>query len=317
MSARLLPFQLFPEQASTIAPRVDALLFFLLGVSGFFAVVIAALIVFFGFKYRRRAGNEVAEQIEGSDRLEIAWTIVPFVLLMVMYAWGAGLYFRLYTPPPDALEVTAVGKQWMWKFQHLSGQREINELHVPVGRAVKMLMTSQDVIHSFFVPAFRVKQDVIPGRYSSIWFEATKVGDYHLFCAEYCGTAHSGMIGSVVVMEPAEFQQWLAGGPEGSPAAAGEKLFHDLGCVTCHRADAQARCPQLAGLLGRTVRLADGRTVTADETYVRESIVDPGAKIVAGYENIMPTYQGLVNEEQLLELVAYVKSFEAAEAPTP
>jgi len=319
MSARLIPFQLFPDQASTVAPRVDALLFFLLGVSGFFALLIAVLIVYFGIKYRRRPGNEVAVQIEGSNRLEIAWTIVPLALAMVMYVWGAGLYFRLYTPPPDALEVTAVGKQWMWKFQHITGQREINELHVPVGRAVKMLMTSQDVIHSFFVPAFRVKQDVVPGRYTGIWFQATKPGVYDLFCAEYCGTAHSAMIGRVVAMEPNDFQQWLAGGTEGSPAAAGAKLFQDLGCVTCHTGGAQARCPQLPGLFGRTVSLTDGSTVVGDETYIRESIVNPGAKIVAGYQNIMPTYQGLVTEDQVLELIAYIKSLGAqgAEATTP
>jgi cytochrome c oxidase subunit 2 len=236
---------------------------------------------------------------------------------MEMYAWGATLFLAAYTPPGDSLEVDVVGKQWMWKFQHLSGPREINELHVPVGRPVKLLMTSQDVIHSLFVPAFRVKQDVLPGRYSALWFEATKPGTYHLFCAEYCGTQHSGMVGWVTAMEPAQFQQWLAGAPEGSPAAGGAKLFQELGCITCHRGDAQARCPELGGLFGRTVTLATGQAVTADEGYLRESILDPSAKITAGFQNIMPTYRGLVTEEGVLELIAYIKSLQAEEAKAP
>jgi len=205
----------------------------------------------------------------------------------------------------------------MWKFQHLSGQREINELHVPVGRAVKVLLASQDVIHSFYVPAFRVKQDAIPGRYSELWFEATVPGRYHLFCAEYCGTLHSGMIGWVVAMEPAAFQEWLAGGPTMSPAQRGEKLFQDLGCNTCHRSDALARCPELGGLFGRPVQLQSGQTVTADEAYIRESILDPGAKVVAGYENIMPTFKGLVTEESILDLIAYIRSLTPAEKAGP
>jgi cytochrome c oxidase subunit 2 len=312
--SRLLPFPIFPPQASTLAPRTDALLFYLLGVSGVMTVLIASLIVWFSFRYRRRPDNQVATQIEGSNRLELAWTVAPLVFLMVMYAWGANIYFYAYTPPADALEVWAVGKQWMWKMQHLSGQREINELHVPVGRPVKVLLTSQDVIHSFYVPAFRVKQDAIPGRYSEIWFEATQPGQYHLFCAEYCGTLHSGMIGSVIAMEPADFQQWLSGGGGAeAPAQRGEKLFQQLGCETCHRADSLARCPDLRGLFGRTVRLQTGETLVADEAYIRESIINPGAKIVAGYESIMPTFKGLVTEEGILDLITYVRALGAGQ----
>ena len=307
---------LFPEQASTLAPRVDALLYYLLAVATFFTLLIFGSLVVFAIRYRRRPGNEVAEQVRGSNTLEIAWTVIPLLLCMVMYVWGAQLYFAHATPPPDALEVWSVGKQWMWKFQHLSGPREINELHIPVGQSVKVLMTSQDVIHSLFVPAFRVKQDVLPGRYTQLWFQATKPGTYHLFCAEYCGTLHSGMIGEVVAMEPADFQRWLSGGGGAPPAVAGEKLFTDLGCVTCHRG-AQPRCPDLTGLFGRTVTLADGRTLTADEGYIRESILDPGAKIVAGYQNIMPTYQGLASEEGVLQLMAYIKSLQPTEAKAP
>ncbi|HJQ84170.1 MAG TPA: cytochrome c oxidase subunit II [Candidatus Binatia bacterium] len=304
----MLPFPLFPPQASTLAPRTDHLLYYLLAVSAFFTVLIAGLIVVFSVRYRRRPGNERATQVMGSHRLELAWTVAPLTLLLVMYAWGASVYFYAFTPPPDALEVQGVGKQWMWKFQHLSGQREINELHVPVGRAVQVLLTSQDVIHSFFVPAFRVKQDAIPGRYTLAWFEATVPGRYHLFCAEYCGTLHSGMIGSVVAMEPAAFQQWLQGGATESPAQRGAKLFQDLGCDTCHRGDSLARGPDLTGLLGRPVRLRSGQVVVADAAYVRESILDPAAKVVDGYEPIMPTFKGLVTEEQILDLVSWLQA---------
>ncbi len=313
----VLPFPLFPETASTIAVRVNHLLYYLLAVSGAFSIGILIAIVYFSIRYRRRPGNEVATQVEGSNRLEIAWTAGPLVLLLAMYAWGADVYFTAYTPPRDALEIAGVGKQWMWKFQHLSGQREIDTLHVPVGRPVKVLLTSQDVIHSFFVPAFRVKQDAIPGRYSEVWFEATQPGTYHLFCAEYCGTLHSGMVGSVVALEPAAFQQWLAGSATLSPAQRGQKLFQDLGCNTCHRSDALARAPDLVGLFGRTVRLRGGGTVVADESYIRESIVDPGAKLVDGYENLMPTFKGQVTEEGILDLIAYVRSLGTSEVAAP
>jgi cytochrome c oxidase subunit 2 len=217
------------------------------------------------------------------------------------------------------VDVYVVGKRWMWKVQHLTGQREINELHVPVGVPIKLNLTSEDVIHSFYVPAFRMKKDAVPGRYNVAWFQASKPGRYHLFCAEYCGTQHSGMIGWIHAMEPAQFQAWLSGGAAGvSLAAAGEKLFDDLACVTCHRADTRARGPLLDGLYGRPVRLASGETVTADEGYLRESILTPSAKIVAGYQPVMPTYQGLVSEESLLQLIAYLQSLKppaAGEAP--
>jgi cytochrome c oxidase subunit 2 len=212
-------------------------------------------------------------------------------------------------PPDETLNVYVVGKQWMWKFQHLDGQREINELHVPVGRAVKLIMTSEDVIHDVFVPAFRVKADVIPGRYTHLWFEPTKPGTYHLFCAEYCGTRHSGMVGQIVVMEPNDYQTWLSGGTEeGSLASAGQKLFADLACNTCHRPDAQGRGPVLHNLFGKTVELTSGERVVVDEAYIRESILNPQAKVTVGFQPIMPTFQGLVTEEGLLELIEYVKS---------
>jgi len=302
-----MPFM--PEPASTVAGRVDALFLFLLAVSVFFGVLIAALVVYFFVRYRRRSDDERPPHIHGSALLELTWSLIPLAIVMVVFFWSAKVFFSVHRVPPNAMEVYVVGKRWMWKLQHLTGQREINELHVPVGTPVKLTLTSEDVIHSFFVPAFRIKQDAVPGRYTSIWFEATRPGRYHLFCAEYCGTKHSGMIGWVVVMEPHEFQDWLAGGAgTQTPVAAGEKLFKDMACITCHRGDSGARGPNLTGLFGGTVRLADGSTLTADESYLRESIVNPAARVVAGYQPIMPTFQGTLSEEQIMQLVAYVKS---------
>jgi len=300
---------LFPDSASTMAGRVDALYFFLIVVSAFFSVLIAGLIVFYAVKYRRRSPDSVGASFHGGMALELTWTVIPFFITVVIFVWGASVFFAMSRPPDETLNIYVVGKQWMWKFQHLDGQREINELHVPVGRPVKLIMTSEDVIHDVFVPAFRVKADVLPGRYTHIWFQPTKPGRYHLFCAEYCGTRHSGMVGEVVVMDPSEYQTWLSGGaPEGSLASAGARLFQDLACNTCHRPDAQGRGPVLEGLFGKTVTLQSGETITVDEAYVRESILNPSARVTAGFQPIMPTFQGLVTEEQLLQLIAYVKS---------
>jgi len=295
-----------------MAPRVDNLYFFLLAVSGFFSLLIAGLIVFYAVRYRRRTPHAVGANIHGGLWLEVTWSVVPLMISMVIFVWGASVFFAMSRPPDETLNIYVVGKQWMWKFQHLDGQREINELHVPVGRAVKLIMTSEDVIHDVFVPAFRVKADVVPGRYTHLWFQATTPGRYRLFCAEYCGTRHSGMTGEVVVMAPTEYQAWLSGGSgEGSLASAGEKLFQDLACNTCHRPDAQGRGPVLQGLFGKSQTLQSGDTVVVDEAYVRESILNPGAKITAGFQPIMPAFQGLVSEEQLLELIEYVKSLQA------
>jgi cytochrome c oxidase subunit 2 len=300
-------FPLWPDRASTAAGNVDALFIFLLIVSGLMTALIFTAVVYFAARYRRRRGV-LAEQIEGSTPLELTWSIIPLFVFMVIFAWGAVVYFKGRTPPRDSTEVYVVAKQWMWKLEHAEGQREINELHVPVGRDVKLIMTSQDVIHSFYIPAFRMKQDVLPGRYTVAWFRATKPGTYHLFCAEYCGTQHSGMIGSIVVQEPAQYEAWMSGGTWGPLSASGEKIFAELGCVTCHRTDTPGRGPNLQGVFGKPVLLADGRTVTADENYIRESILDPGTKVVNGFKPVMPTFQGLVSEEQLNALVAYVKS---------
>jgi cytochrome c oxidase subunit II len=291
-----------------MANNVDALFIFLIVVSGMMTILIFTMVIFFAVRYRRQPGRR-AEQIDGSHALEITWSVIPFCVFMTFFMWGALIYFKERTPPADSTEVYTVAKQWMWKFEHMEGQREINELHVPVGRDVKMILTSQDVIHSFYVPAFRIKQDVLPGRYTTAWFRPTKAGIYHLFCAEYCGSQHSGMIGQVVVLEPAQYEAWLSGGAaSGSMASNGQNIFQQLGCSTCHRSDTQGRGPNLGGLFGKPVQLEDGRVVTADENYIRESILTPGAKIVSGFKPIMPVFQGLVSEEQLNALVAYVKS---------
>lgn len=305
----ILGFPLFPEQASTMAGRVDALFYFLIAVSVFFATLIFVLIVVFAIKYRRRNEDDRPQAIPGNLRLEILWTTIPLALTMVMFVWGAKLFFVTYYPPRDALEITVVAKQWMWKVQHPEGQSEINELHIPASRPIKLVMTSQDVIHDFFVPAFRVKKDVLPGRYTTLWFEATKPGSYRLFCAQYCGTQHSGMVGRIIVMEPTEFQTWLSGGAAGiSMASAGEKLFQKLGCVTCHLSNDSGRGPSLVGVFGKKVQLEAGRSATADETYIRESILNPQAKVVAGFQPIMPTFKGLISEDGITQIIAYLKS---------
>src|SRR6266536_126024 len=300
-------FPLWPDRASTMAGNVDALFIFLLIVSGLMSLLIFTAIIYFAARYRRRYGI-LAEQVDGSTPLELTWSIIPLFVFMAIFGWGAVVYFKGRTPPRDSTEIYVVAKQWMWKLEHAEGQREINELHVPVNRDVKLIMTSQDAIHSFYVPAFRMKQDVLPGRYTVAWFRATKPGTYHLFCAEYCGTQHSGMIGSIVVMEAAQYEAWMSGSTTGPLSATGEKIFAELGCVTCHRTDTQGRGPNLQGAFGKPVLLQDGRTVTIDENYVRESILDPGAKVVNGFKPVMPTFQGLGSEEQVNALVAYVKS---------
>ncbi|MGD9764429.1 MAG: cytochrome c oxidase subunit II [Candidatus Binatia bacterium] len=317
------PFFFLPEQASSMAAHVDYLFLFMVAITVFFTGAIAVCLLIFSVKFRRRPGNTIGHPIHGSTLLEVAWSVVPFGITMVMFIWGAWLFFVFARPPDNAHEVFVVGKQWMWKLQHMEGRREINELHVPVGQSIKLTMTSEDVIHSFFVPAFRVKFDVVPGRYTTTWFHATKVGEYHLFCAEYCGTEHSGMIGKVIVMEPADFQNWLEEqppppsppgavvaslGPSSSPAAAGEALFNRNACATCHQPQGGALGPSLVGVFGSTVKLADGSTVQADEAYIRESILNPAGKVVAGYQPVMPTFQGQLNEEELMQLIQYIKS---------
>jgi cytochrome c oxidase subunit 2 len=302
-------FRLFPEQASTVAPRVDLLYAFLCAVAAFFTVAIFLAIFYLAIKYRHgRPQDQPWTHSQHLWWLEAAWIAMPLGLTMIMFAWGAWLFFELRTPPPDAMELQVVGKQWMWKIYHPQGRSEINELHVPVGQPIRLRMISEDVIHSFFIPDFRVKMDVLPGRYTTLWFEASQPGEYHLFCAEYCGTEHADMRGRVVAMDPDEYVDWLASTEVEAPRTAGSRLFTQFRCNTCHTESGELRSPPLHGLFNHSVALADGRTVHADETYLRESIVNPAAKVAAGYQPVMPTYQGQLTEEQLLELIEYIKS---------
>ena len=302
---------LFPVQASTLAPEVDALYFFILAVTAFFALLVVVIVGYFAIKYRDDTGLKVGAPISGSVPLEIGWSLIPFVVAVLIFVWSAVVFFHIVRPPDETLEIYATGKRWMWRFQHTDGQREINTLHVPLGLAVKVTFTSEDVLHDLYIPAFRVKADAIPGRYSAIWFTATKTGEYHLFCAEYCGTRHSGMIGTVYVMEPNDYQAWLAGGGSttgGSLAERGEQLFQQLACTTCHLNDGTGRGPSLQGVFGSEVMLSTGETVKADESYIRESILTPQMKLVKGYQPLMPTFQGLVNEDGVQSLIEHVKS---------
>jgi len=305
---------LFPEQASTFAWEVDVLYFYLIAVSVFFIVGIVAAIFYFFVRYREKEKFATGEEIHGSIALETVWSIIPFVISMTIFLGGAIIYFNQYRPPADTTEIYVVGKQWMWKIQHGTGQREINELHVPVGRKIKLTMTTEDVLHDFYVPAFRTKMDVIPGRYTTMWFEPTKAGKYHLFCAEYCGLNHSGMGGYVYVMEQRDFDNWLSGSESGqTPVQAGQDLFQNkLGCATCHQGGQNQRGAKLEGVYGTDVKLTNGQIVTADDEYIRNSILNPGGQIVEGYQPIMPTFKGQVTEEQLVSLVAYIKSLSGA-----
>lgn len=306
-------FSLWPEQASSFAWQVDALYIFIIAVTVLTSLAVYFAIVLFAIKYKRKSEDEIPEQIEGNLPLEIIWSIIPLGLLLIMFGWGAKLFFDISRPPAEALNFDVVGKQWMWKVQHPTGKREINELHIPMGQPIKLTMTSEDVIHSFFIPAFRTKMDVVPGRYTTSWFEPTKPGEYHIFCTQYCGTRHAQMIGRVIVMEAAQYEQWLktgsvtASAANETPEVAGARLFQEQRCVTCHQTNG-LMAPILTGAFGKPVQLQGGETVVMDETYVRESILNPTAKVVAGYQPNMPTFQGQVTEDQVLQLIAYIKS---------
>jgi len=301
-------------RASTFAVHVDRLYGFLVAVAIFFTILIFGLVALFAYKFRWQSSNPVGVPIHGHTGLEIFWTVIPLILAMIMFAWGAILFFDMRRPPDDAMEIFVVGKQWMWKIQHPQGRREINELHVPVGRPVRLTLTSEDVIHSFFVPAFRVKMDVIPGRYTSLWFEATEPGKYHLFCAEYCGTEHSKMGGWVYAMEEAEYEEWVSGGKvTGGVVSQGEMLFEKFRCLTCHGPGLEALGPRLEGVSGRQVVLTNGRTVVADDNYLRESILVPATKVVSGYVPLMPAYKEQISEPELMKIIAYIKSLKKAE----
>jgi cytochrome c oxidase subunit 2 len=315
VQAQQLP--LVPEQASNFAPSVDMLMVYIVAVCLFFAVAVVAAVIYFFFKYERKSDTEIGVPIHGDMRLETAWIVVPLILSLSMFAWGAVVYVDYRHSPGDTLDIYVIGKQWMWKVQQPTGLREINELHVPVGRDVRLIMGSEDVIHDFSVPAFRVKMDVVPGHYNTMWFRPTLAGRYRLYCSQYCGTSHAVMVGWVTVMDPADYAAWLTGSTtaDSNPLVAGEKLFTEKACVTCHANDGKGRGPSLSGVYGGKVRLADGSTVTADDNYIRESILQPMAKIVAGFQPLMPTFQGQLTEDQVVALTTYIKSLQGQTPP--
>jgi cytochrome c oxidase subunit 2 len=307
---------LFPARASTIGAGVDHLFFYLVAVALVFSTLIFGLVFYFAIRYRRRSPADKATQITSSVPLEIAWTVIPLCLSAVMFFWGASLFLRHAIAPPGSADIYVVGKQWMWKVQHPEGRREINELHVPVGRPFRLIMTSEDAIHSFFVPAFRLKQDVLPGRFTTLWFQATQVGRYHLFCSQYCGTNHSLMGGWIEVMEPVEYEHWLSRGSTGDPMqVAGAKLFERLGCSNCHQSTNQGRGPSLEGLYGRRVLLEGGGTTIADDAYIEESILKPATKVTRGYQPIMPTFQGQISEEGVFQIIVFLRSLKGERTP--
>ena len=301
-------FALFPPEASTIAPQMDALYFFMVLVSLIGLTIVVLLLTSFSILYSKRR-HPIATQIEGSTLLEATWTIIPLGLFLIMFVWGALIYFRVYTPPANAMNIYVVGKQWMWKAEHPGGQHEINALHIPTGQPIQLTLISQDVFHSFSIPAFRVKREAIPGRYTNVWFQATTPGTYHLFCTQYCGTEHSHMVGDIVVLTPDDYKKWLNESTSGqSMAQNGERLFASLSCNACHNGLGNARGPSLAGLYRSRVMLNNGQTVLADEAYIRETILNPSEHVPQGYAPIMPTYQGQISEDGVISLVEYIKN---------
>lgn len=316
-------FPLFPESASTIAPKVDLVFFVLMAITVFFTFAIGFLVIFLAIRYRKGSTADRSNPFTSSLMLEAAWIGIPLVIVLGIFAIGTQVFVEMFVPPKDATPIYVVAKQWMWKVQHPQGRSEINELHLPLGKPVKLIMTSQDVIHSFFVPAFRMKQDVLPGRLTSEWFEPNKVGRYHLFCAEYCGTEHSKMGGWAVVMEPAEYEKWLKGAPDGSGggssdalpsmASSGSRLFEKYHCTGCHGANSEFKAPKLDGVYGGQVPIMasngkDVEFVTADDRYIRDSVLLPKSQVVAGYEPVMPSYKDVLKEEELLQIMEYIKS---------
>ena len=309
-------FPIFPKAASTTAAQTDELYFFLLGFSIFILALVFLPMFYFLFKYRRGNRANRAEINLPTTRIEITWTVIPILMVTGLFAWSARVYFYEEVPPPGALNINVIGKQWMWKAQHSEGQQEINELHIPVDQPVKLTLASEDVIHSFYIPAFRIKQDVVPGRFTTEWFQATRLGTYDFYCSEYCGTDHSKMAGRVVVMSATEYRSWLAAGaPRNTLAQSGENLFRELGCSGCHVGSTTVHAPPLEGLYGKMVPLSDGTFVIAVDKYLRDSILLPSSQIVAGYQPLMPTYEGHVTEGELLELIAYLKSIGGSAPP--
>jgi cytochrome c oxidase subunit 2 len=295
--------------ASDVAHRVDLLFAVLLGITSLVAIAIALVIFIFCIRYRRGAAVDRSNAPASKPWLEYAWTATPMAIFLGFFAWGAVVYAGFYGRADGAMPVFVVGKQWMWRIEHPNGRREIDELHLPLGQKVRLVFATEDVIHSFYVPAFRIKQDAVPGRYTEVTLTPTRLGTYEMHCTEYCGTDHARMGGHVVVMRPEDFARWLAeGGASPTMAARGFDTFRRFGCSGCHDARSTVHAPDLAGLYGRAVHLQDGRTIVADDAYIRDSILLPKRDVVAGFDPIMPSFQGQVSEADILDLIAYIKS---------
>ena len=303
-----------PEVASNLASKVDAVIWFITVISLVFFILISIFLVYFAIRYRRRQENEETPYITGSHVLETIWTIIPSILLIVIFVYGFVVYKDMRTPPEDSLEVTVIGRQWLWQFKYNNGKTTLNELYIPEGRPIKLVMTSEDVLHSFFVPAFRVKQDLVGGMYTYLWFTPTKTGTYELYCTEYCGTGHSTMLGKVIVMSPQEYEKWEKGEEEKAvaslpPAELGKQLYTQRGCNACHSIDGSSLVgPTWKGLYGHEVVLQDGTKVTADENYIREAILEPQAKMVKGFGPVMPSFKGVISDDEITDLIAYIKT---------
>lgn len=309
-----------PPDASTFAGPVDLITIVLVVVCGLIALALFGMILVFGILYRSGSRRDRTVRTKGQLSLEWSWTFATFGIFLLIFGWAAVQFIRMHTPPARASEITVVGKQWMWKFQHENGRQELGELHVPVGQPVLLTMTSQDVIHSLYVPAFRIKQDVLPGRYTWVWFQATRPGDYPLYCTQYCGTEHDGMLGRVFVLSQADYQRWLESGighssvqGQATRVEQGRRLYEQLGCIHCHDPGSAVRAPDLHGIYGKPVTLTEGNVVLVDDNYLHESIVNPSVKIVAGYTNLMPPFAAQTSEEDLLNLIAYIKSLSTSE----
>jgi cytochrome c oxidase subunit 2 len=317
-----MTFPLLPYEDSNYAGRVDAIFVSLLVLCSLITLAVFIVIIFFSIKYRRGSKADRSHRLSEKTEIgiEFTWIVIPLVIFIGLFIWAGNVYYEMFNPPADGVAIYVIGKQWMWKIEHATGQREINQLHIPVDRNIILTMTSQDVIHDFDVPVFRIKHDVLPGRYSRMWFKATKTGTYHLFCGQYCGDFHSLMIGDIIVMTPADYAAWLEHeepNTSESLASEGSRYYHSLGCSGCHEGSQVVRAPSLVGLYGEPVPLQSGQVVKADEDYLRDSILQPSKDICAGYQNIMPAYQGSLSEEQVIALIAYIKSQRSAYPPDP
>ena len=307
---------ILPPQGSSIAPEVDALFHFIFYITLFFFILVVAGVIYFSWRYRKSGESRLTSGIAHNFKLELLWTVVPSIIVIIIFAWGFKTYLKMAVPPKDALEIKVTGQRWLWTFDYPDGQTSAGELVVPADKPIKLLMSSTDVIHSFYVPAFRVKKDVLPNRYTVLWFEATRTGEYELYCTEYCGQGHSQMLGKIRVLSEREYQDWLEKGEQvgaggQTPEQLGEKLYKSRACYTCHTTDGVAKVgPSFKGIFGHEVTFADGKKQSVDENYLRESILNPQAKVVKGFQPVMPTYQGILKDREIDALIAYIKSFE-------